>query len=431
MDLNQKVDVQIEALPVVSAVLDNTKKSHVEVVGIIEHDGKQAVNARELHQKLGNKRQFANWIKQRIEQYGFVENQDYEFFNKFVKNSNGGRSRIEYALSLDMAKELCMIENNERSTEIYKYITTLDKGNTLAKSNIDKLDKEHMTFLDQGVSESNFGLWSYKQEQPNKVRVFESPMFGKIRVAGTSEKPLFCLVDVARGLEYANPAKAVIDHCKGVTIIETPTNGGKQKLKFGSEGQMYRLVLKAKTEKAEAFQDWVTDKVLPTIRKTGSYGIPQTYSEALLLAANQAKKIEEQQLALEQQKEELVKASQEIVELSATITKSKPKATYFDIMMKNKSTSVITSTAQDYGMSAKAFNKLLFDLGIQHKVAGQWVLYRQYLDKGYVNSEPVSITHSDGTQTVKYISKWTQRGRYFLYEFLKSKDILPLIERKN
>ena len=41
--------------------------------------------------------------------------------------------------------------------------------------------------------------------------------------------------------------------------------------------------------------------------------------------------------------------------------------------------------------------KLLFDLGIQHKVAGQWVLYRQYLDKGYVNSEPVSITHSDGT----------------------------------
>ena len=93
MDLNQKVDVQIEALPVVSAVLDNTKKSHVEVVGIIEHDGKQAVNARELHQKLGNKRQFANWIKQRIEQYGFVENQDYEVFNKFVKNSNDAENQ--------------------------------------------------------------------------------------------------------------------------------------------------------------------------------------------------------------------------------------------------------------------------------------------------------------------------------------------------
>lgn len=128
--------------------------------------------------------------------------------------------------------------------------------------------------------------------ESKEVRVFESPMFGTIRVAGTSDKPLFCLVDVARGLEYANPAKAVIDHCKGVTIIETPTNGGKQKLKFGSEGQMYRLVLKAKTEKAEAFQDWVTDEVLPTIRKTGSYGIPRSYSEALLLAANQAKKIE-------------------------------------------------------------------------------------------------------------------------------------------
>lgn len=129
------------------------------------------------------------------------------------------------------------------------------------------------------------------------------------------------------------------------------------------------------------------------------------------------------------QREELDKASQEIVELSATITQSKPKTTYFDVMMKNKSTSVITSTAQDYGMSAKSFNKLLNEMGIQHKVAGQWVLYRQYLDKGYVSSEPVTITHNDGTQTIKYISKWTQKGRYFLYEFLKGKGILPLIER--
>lgn len=173
MDLNQKVDVQIEALPVVTTVLDNTKKSHVEVVGIIEHDGKQAVNARELHQKLGNKRQFANWIKQRIEQYGFVENQDYEVFNKFVKNSNdaenqdyevfkenlknssGGRSRKEYALSLDMAKELCMIENNEQGRLFRKYFIEVEKA-ARAKYEQEKLDKKASDSFDIKLKWLNF-----------------------------------------------------------------------------------------------------------------------------------------------------------------------------------------------------------------------------------------------------------------------------------
>lgn len=173
MDLNQKVDVQIEALPVVSAVLDNTKKSRVEVVGIIEHDGKQAVNARELHQKLGNKRQFANWIKQRIEQYGFVEDQDYEVFNKFVKNSNdaenqdyevfkenlknssGGRSRKEYALSLDMAKELCMIENNEQGRLFRKYFIEVEKA-ARAKFEQEKLDKKASDSFDIKLKWLNF-----------------------------------------------------------------------------------------------------------------------------------------------------------------------------------------------------------------------------------------------------------------------------------
>ena len=78
-----KTDVNVEALPVVSEFLNNGKWG-VEVVEIIEYDGKQAVNARELHEKLGNKKQFANWIQLRIEQYGFVENQDFQVFNQKV-----------------------------------------------------------------------------------------------------------------------------------------------------------------------------------------------------------------------------------------------------------------------------------------------------------------------------------------------------------
>lgn len=145
--------------------------------------------------------------------------------------------------------------------------------------------------------------------------------------------------------------------------------------------------------------------------------------------ADQFEKNQVLTLENKQQKVELEKASQEIVGLSAQITTMKPKTTYFDVMMKNTSTSVITSMAQDYGMSPQAFNKLLHELGVQHKVSDQWVLYRQYLDKGYVNSEPVTITHNDGRQTIKYNTKWTQKGRFFLYEFLKEKGVLPLIER--
>ncbi len=120
-------NVELEALPVASSVLNNFKEGGVSVVEVIEYDGKQAVNARELHEKLGNKKQFANWIQLRIEQYGFVENQDFQVFNQKVKNSNGGRSRKEYALSLDMAKELCMVENNDAGRRIRKYFIEVEK----------------------------------------------------------------------------------------------------------------------------------------------------------------------------------------------------------------------------------------------------------------------------------------------------------------
>ena len=60
----------------------------------------------------------------------------------------------------------------------------------------------------------------------SEVQIFNNPQFGQIRTAGTADSPLFCAIDVARALGYSNPAKAVIDHCKGVTILETPTNGG-------------------------------------------------------------------------------------------------------------------------------------------------------------------------------------------------------------
>ena len=98
-----------------------------EIIKITQHNGKRAVNARELHQFLESKYQFANWIQERITKYGFIENQDYEVFKENLKNSNGGRPQIEYALSVDMAKELSMVENNEKGSLARKYFIECEK----------------------------------------------------------------------------------------------------------------------------------------------------------------------------------------------------------------------------------------------------------------------------------------------------------------
>lgn len=110
-----------------------------ELIKITEHDGKRAVNARELHMFLESKQQFADWIKNRIEKYGFVENQDFEVIHNFMKNPDGGRPTTDYALSIDMAKELSMVENNERGRMARKYFIECEKkANTPVLDDFDK-----------------------------------------------------------------------------------------------------------------------------------------------------------------------------------------------------------------------------------------------------------------------------------------------------
>ena len=87
----------------------------------------ETVSARELHEFLGNGDMFANWIKHRVEKYGFVENQDFVSFLVATKKPNGGRPSQEYFITLDMAKQLAMVENNEKGTQVRKYFIECEK----------------------------------------------------------------------------------------------------------------------------------------------------------------------------------------------------------------------------------------------------------------------------------------------------------------
>lgn len=95
-----------------------------ELIKITETNGKKAVSARDLHSFLGNKKQFSDWIKHRITKYGLIENIDYQSFS--LNGENGGKS-IEYALSLDAAKELSMVEGNAKGKQARKYFIDCEK----------------------------------------------------------------------------------------------------------------------------------------------------------------------------------------------------------------------------------------------------------------------------------------------------------------
>ncbi|MCL9634628.1 phage antirepressor KilAC domain-containing protein [Bacillus zanthoxyli] len=110
------------------------------------------------------------------------------------------------------------------------------------------------------------------------------------------------------------------------------------------------------------------------------------------------------------------------------INELQTKATYYDLVLQNKSLLSVSKIAKDYGMSARTFNKLLHELGVQFRQGDCWLLYQRYADKGYTQSK----THTIDSEKSKMHTYWTQKGRLFIYELLKSrKGILPIMEREN
>lgn len=228
------------------------------------------VNGRELHETLGIKTEYKKWFE-RMKEYGFTENTDYVRVTQKCHTLGGEQEMVNHAIKLDVAKEIAMIQRNEKGKKVRQYFIQVEKD-------------------------------------------FNSP-----------EKIM------ARALKIAESKLNVL------------------------------------------------------------------------------------QLENTQQKQ--------------LIGELKPKADYLDQILQSKALVTITAIAKDYGMSAKAFNKKLHELKVQFKQGHQWFLYSSYHNCGYTHSETVEYTHSDGRKDVTMNTKWTQKGRLFLYELLKKNGLVPVIER--
>lgn len=254
----------------------------------------------------------------------------------------------------------------------------------------------------------------------SNLQIFNNSAFGAIRVIQQNGEPWFVGKDVCEALGYSNSRKAVADHVKenhkGVTFCDTP--GGKQQLAIIDEAGLYSLVMRAKTEKAEAFQEWVTGEVLPAIRKYGGYLTPDKIEQALTdpdTIIKLATTLKEERAARQQ--------------AEANLQAAKPKVLFADAVSASDSTILIGDLAKilkqnGYNTGQKRLFQWLRDNGylIKRQGADYNSPTQRSMELGLFRVKETPIIHADGHVTVNKTVKVTPKAQiYFANKFLGGK----------
>lgn len=226
------------------------------------------------------------------------------------------------------------------------------------------------------------------------IEIFKNERFGEVRVAGTSEQPLFCALDICRALGYSNGRDAISKHveCEDVAKCDTPTKSGIQSMTYVNESGLYALIFGSKQTNAKIFKKWVTSEVLPSIRKTGQYSmsfqVPRTFAEALRLAAEQQEKIEAQQKLIEVQT---------------------PKVEFYDDIVESKDAMSMDRVAKTLNMGIGR-NKLFELLRNKNILMRNNTPYQKYVDNGWFRCIESKFSKPNGDVCINVKTVVLQKG---------------------
>lgn len=259
---------------------------------------------------------------------------------------------------------------------------------------------------------TNLQTWNYESSE--------------VRTIQKNGEPWWVLADVCKVLDLSNPSK-VADRLEPdeKANFELGLRGGATNCI--NESGLYAVILRSDKPQAKPFRKWVTNEVLPSIRKHGAYMTDQTLERALTspdFLIELATQLKAEQAQRKQLETTVAVQNQQIAELQ-------PKASYYDVVLNCKDLISIGKIAKDYGWSAQKLNEYLHKHGVQYKQGKTWLLYQDYAGMGYTSTKTHVYHGDDGMErAAEPHTYWTQKGRLFIYDLLKSDGIYPLIERE-
>lgn len=250
----------------------------------------------------------------------------------------------------------------------------------------------------------------------NGIKIFKNERFGEIRTAGTSEEPLFCLMDVCKSIGIVN-ARNVKERLDGEDVrqVDTLTNGGVQKLTYVTESGLYEVIIRSDSDMAKPFRKWVTSEVLPSIRKTGGYitaNADETDADimarALIVAQETLKRRDERIKALETEREQ-----------------DKPKVAFANAIEASKSSCLIGELAKILTQNGyKIGQNRLFEWMRKNGYLGTKgerynIPNQQYVEQGLFELKKGVRSGNDGVLHTTITPKITGKGQsYFINKFI-------------
>lgn len=250
----------------------------------------------------------------------------------------------------------------------------------------------------------------------NELQIFNNEEFGSVRTITKDNEPMFCLADVCKALDITNAGNVKQRlSAKGIHNADTPTKGGMQNMVFINESNLYKVIFQSRKPSAEKFTDWVTDEVIPSIRKNGGYIAGQEtlsdeelMAKALLVANN---KIKERDAIIESQQ--------------AKIEADKPKTIFADAVSTSHTSILVGDLAKlicqnGVQIGQKRLFEWLRNNGYLIKSGQSKNMPKQrYVEQGLFEVKESTVQNPDGSVRITKTTKVTGKGQvYFVNKFI-------------